>query len=77
MKWEWQREKKMKHSQTDKVDRERFSSLSNEIMHLHQSQERLKQQMKRHDDVISSRCEAEVEEKMCNHETDYAKREDK
>ncbi len=77
MKWEWQREIKMKHSQTDKVNQERFSSLSNEIMHLHQLQERLEQRMRRHDDVISSRYEAEVKEKTCNHKTDYAKRENK
>lgn len=64
----------MKRSQTSRVDRERFSSLLNEIMRLHRSRERREQRMRRHDDVVNSRCEAKVKRKTCNRETNYAKR---
>jgi len=53
----------MKRSRTGRVDRERFSSLSNEIMRLHRSRERREQRMRRHDDVISSSVKQKLRER--------------
>ena len=53
----------MKRPRTGRVDRGRFSSLSNGIMRLHRSRERRGQRMRRHDDVISPSVEQELGER--------------
>jgi len=56
----------MGRSQTDRVDRGGFSSLSNGIIRLHRSRERCGQRMRRHGGAVSSGCGAGVGGRTCH-----------